>query len=995
MYGRISLILQSCLLNTVWDSFKVWYMRIIYAIALWLAIGMTYNGYSQNIQLFAETFDQGGSTFTLNSGSVGTSIGNNQWVINNEYIGAPLYSNTISQDSTVSGTIANAPFSQYLHIHDVVAAQNNSIANANYDPTSPSDRFVELTSGICTKAIYDVKLTFFFLCEGNPNAYGEVYYSVNGGPWTKTGANKYFNQDHWKYEVIQNPAFDNVEDLRFGFRWVNTGVGGQASTSFSIDDIIVVGSYDPVNHPVDITITNVSPNPVCRGSNLIVFFNISDTLCYGTYEYELSGPGGSFSNPTNLGVITFNTYLTSGAVLVGIPSTVVADTCYKIRMNRVSPPPAIFGIESACFEVIDCPNIITTHQPVVTMIGTDSVCIHSVIDVPFNSTGVYNANNVYTAELSDSSGSFANPYIIGSVPDPNAYPGMPPGSVSGLIPVVPPGCNYYIRVVSSSPPAIGSVWGPFCIKECDITTNKMQDIHLCINESNGDSATIDVDINTWNNNAQYYQGNQFSVEVHNSQTFAVVNTGGLGATFDTASTSFTVYAPPLPQLLAMGIVPGMYYIRIIADSSSMPFDLLGSLVRLTIGAPSENPPILIPSDSALCSGDIGNILFLPYNNQSQYEWQFNNNNPFIWPSDPIYIDFTGYAGPFTAKVREINFGCYGPWSDAVTIDILTPPNVNIIGPIRVCVGDTINFHVPFQDETYYQWDAGGGTLADTSNNVASMVWDTAGTYIISITALNQCGLDNGYKEITVYDFPLVDAGNDTTICVGDEITLHTIPGQGFYQWSSGGFTLGLKDSLVVHPDQTTTYHINVNNQGNCRSRDTVTVFVEYPQILEDTLEICPGESVQLDAGPENLDYLWSTGETTRIITVSDTGFYTVTILDPSKICNDEHHFDVNGKECGVWVEVPNAFTPNGDGLNDVLNIFGSGNIVTLEVHIYNRWGEEIYYSDDPSILNDLQQGWDGTYKGEPQVMGSYTFYVRGASLDGQVVQKYGNVTLIR
>ncbi len=948
---------------------------------------------AQNIQLFAETFDMGNTSFILNTGGVGTAGGNNKWIINNEYIGTPLYLNTLSEDSTVSGTIANAPFSNYLHIHDSIALNTNSIANANFDPTSPSDQFVELASGICTKAIYDVKLTFFFLCEGAPNAYGEVYYSVDGGPWVKTGATKYNNQNHWKYEIIQNPAFDNVEDLRFGFRWLNTGLGGTSNTSMSIDDIIVVGSYDPVNHPVDISITNVIPNPVCRGSSLIVFFSMSDSLCFGTYEYELSDGNGNFGSPTNLGVITFNSFLTQGAVAVGIPPTTQPDTCYRIRMNRVSPAPAIFGIPGPCFEVIDCPNIITTHQPVVTM-GGDSVCIGSVIDVPFNSTGVYNPNNVYTAQLSDSSGSFANPSIIGSVPDSKAYPSIPPGSVGGMVPNVPPGCGYYIRVISSDPAAIGSPWGPFCIKECDITTNKMQDIHLCINESTGDSTTIDVDINTYNSYSKYFNGNLFSIEVHSSQNFAVLNVGGLGASYDTVSNTFTIYAPPLPQLLTMGLAPGMYYIRIIADSSNATFDLLGSLIHLTIGAPSEIAPILIPSDSALCSGDVGNILFLPFNSKSQYEWQFGNNAPFIWPGDPIYINFGGFAGTFVAKVREINFGCYGPWSAETTIKVLTPPNVNIIGPIRVCVGDTVGYHVPFQEVTYYQWDAGGGTLVDTSNNVSQFYWDTAGTYIVSISALNQCGLDNGFKQITVYDYPDAHAGNDTTICAGDEITLYAKPGEGFYQWSAGGTTVSLKDSVKLSPNIQTTYILNVNNQANCASQDTVVIYVEYPTVLNDSFNICAGESVELDAGISGVQYLWNTGSNTQKIMVNDTGTYFVTILSPNKICDDLHYFDVNDKNCEVFIAIPNAFTPNADGHNDLLNIFGS-NIATLEVYIYNRWGEEIWFSDDASMINDLSKGWDGSYKGVPQIMGTYTYYVKATSIDGEIIKKYGNITLIR
>ena len=87
------------------------------------------------------------------------------------------------------------------------------------------------------------------------------------------------------------------------------------------------------------------------------------------------------------------------------------------------------------------------------------------MDVPFWSTGVYNGSNVYYAQLSDSSGSFANPTNIGFLQDNTTYdPALvpSPGMVSSTIPTVLPGCNYYVRVVSSNPNTVGSPGDLFC-----------------------------------------------------------------------------------------------------------------------------------------------------------------------------------------------------------------------------------------------------------------------------------------------------------------------------------------------------------------------------------------------------------------------------------------------------------------------------------------------------------------------------------------------------
>ena len=94
--------------------------------------------------------------------------------------------------------------------------------------------------------------------------------------------------------------------------------------------------------------------------------------------------------------------------------------------------------------------------------------------------------NIYIAQLSDSTGSFSQPNLVGTSADNTTYDQAlvpSPGMVSGVIPTVPEGCGYYLRVLSSNPNAIGQEWGPFCIQECDISTNNCNDISACPGDS--------------------------------------------------------------------------------------------------------------------------------------------------------------------------------------------------------------------------------------------------------------------------------------------------------------------------------------------------------------------------------------------------------------------------------------------------------------------------------------------------------------------------------
>lgn len=706
----------------------------------------------------------------LTTGGVGTNSGSNQWIVNNQYNGQPTYPNTPPQDSIVSGTINNAPNSTYLHIYDQTTS---SVSNANWNPANASDRFAFINRSFCTLGMTNVIFTFFWICEGNANAYGEVYYRANGGPWTKTGQTLYNNQSKWKYEVIQDPAFDNVENLEVGFRWVNTA-GGSNNVSFGIDDIIAVGTYDDVNNPVSIDITLISPTTVCQDQFVTIGYELSAPLCDGTYRIQMSNATGSFANPVDGGVFNISAPDTTGFIGFQVPNNVIGN-CFRIRINRISSQPGIIGDTSICFSIIDCPeSIVTNNAPV--MNDVDTACILSVIDVKFNSFGVYAVNNVYRAELSDSNGSFATPYTLGTLPSSEAFPFMP-GNVSGLIPQnVPPGCGYYIRVRSTNPNVVGSTIGPFCLTQCDELTNNHTDVHFCVASGPYPScSTIVIHPNQWNNDASYDTCNTWTVQLRDMMTFGLVNNGGLGVYKDSLGGNFVLCVPSTADSLP--VAPGTYYMRIVSNCSNQPWDQTGSVIRITIGAPNVNAPQIITVDTVYCNLGLVALEINPFNHPpSDYEWSsngLNNGNPFIWEFNPLLVDFTGATlDDYRFYVREINFGCFGPYSTAKDITIIGIPDVSITGPVQVCLGDTVTYNVDYLKETYYNWDAPAGvTILDEANSQTTVIFDSIGTFTISNFSLNDCGGDSGSFTVKVISPYTVNAGADQQACKAAELTL--------------------------------------------------------------------------------------------------------------------------------------------------------------------------------------------------------------------------------
>ncbi|MBK8657351.1 MAG: gliding motility-associated C-terminal domain-containing protein [Bacteroidetes bacterium] len=675
----------------------------------------------------------------------------------------------------MSGQINNAPFSRYLHIHDSGAA--GGVANANWNTANASDRFTFIKSPFCTLGMTDVLFTFFWICEGNTDAYGEVYYRIDGGPWTKTGQAKYNNQSKWKYEVIQDPAFENAQNLQLGFRWVNPSSGGATNVSFGVDDIIAVGTYDNTNNPVQVNIVAASDDTVCQGDPIVFSYQLSAPLCDGQYYIELSNKNGVFGPNANTNqFITIPANQTSGAFFMYAPDSL--GNCFKVRLVR-NTVPNIVGGASPCFTVIDCPeSIITLNAPV--MNDVDTTCILSVIDVKFNSFGFFNIGNSYIAELSDTNGSFATPFFLGSNPTNKEFPSFPPGNVSGLIPQnAPPGCGYYIRVRSTSPAVVGTVIGPFCLVRCDEITNNHTDIQLCVPDSIPfpSCTTLNIDPNYWTNQASYDTCNDWTIELRDMMTFNLVNSGGLGVYSDSIGGNFPLC---LPAVAAQLPVPaGTYYMRIVSNCSNQTWNQTGSVIRITIGAPDQNPPTIVglQPDTVFCNAGIFGLQVVPYNMQSKYFWSsqiYNNGNEFeTQPPQLFYGDLTGATpGDYIFYVRESNFGCYGPFSDPYVYTIITLPSVDITGPAQVCVGDTVNFFVDYLKETYYNWEAPAGVrILDEANSQVVMIFDSVGSYTISNFSLNDCGADSGTFTIDVVTLYSVNAGPDLNICNGESVNL--------------------------------------------------------------------------------------------------------------------------------------------------------------------------------------------------------------------------------
>ncbi|MFM7234572.1 MAG: gliding motility-associated C-terminal domain-containing protein [Flavobacteriales bacterium] len=915
-------------------------MRFVRYLYLFLFLLLTAtSGWSQDILLFSENFETGGGAFSLNNSGPGSNSGPNQWIINNQYTGTGGCADTPNQNNTTGGNIGGAPFSQYLHVQNTTAPSTN----ACFDQAQASDQFAYLGSGFCTYGLDDIHISFFWIGEGNANSYGSLWYQADGGGWIQLGGN-FNNSSVWQYEDITNPAFTNVGNLQFGFRFQNDASGAGGELSFGVDDINVVATLS-VADPVEISITSVAPNPVCEGTYLTISYELSQPLCDGTYLLELSNNGGTYPSPFTSWAINIAYPTTSGSTTILLPNAASAGDCYTVRLSRLSPEPAITGIASACFEIIECPNEITTAPlgpPVVTL-DPLPVCVSSVIDIPFYSIGIFNANNAYVCQLSEPDGTFsANPPIVGSSPDPSTYdPSIvpQPGSVSGIIPDTEPGCNYYLRIVSTSPSAIGTVWGPFCIQRCDVTTNEIQDISFCItecaNDPDGESQNIVLDINTNGQNVDYLPGNIFTTQLLSSQTFGQIGPNGmLGEVAATEDTQLEITVPCIEEALAMGIPIGMNYLRVIATNPSDPSNTVSTLIRITIGVITTEPQFITSYDysdfsvtDTLCAPASVLLLFNPYDpsDGSTYMWScsgINNGVPFESPNGATSNVLLVTANAPTIlefSVQRTNNGCVSPWNPVHTVVVAGPPVVFVTGPSPICLQDTVSYQVPFIGSTYYSWttDALPGEIAfqDTSNNVLNIAFNLAGSYTLSLNVLNQCGANDDDYTVTVVDPPVASAGPDIDICDGDAATIDLATGPLLtFSWADAAGTFANTNSTQVSPNSDTEYYGTVTSNVGCSDTDTVLVIINYPEPAVQYVDsICPGgdNTIRLEADTTG-QYDWSTGSTDFYAPVTDTGVYYLSVDIPNTICPHYAEYYVVPATPTLPVIYTDSVCPGGD-----------------------------------------------------------------------------------
>lgn len=332
-------------------------------------------------------------------------------------------------------------------------------------------------------------------------------------------------------------------------------------------------------------------------------------------------------------------------------------------------------------------------------------------------------------------------------------------------------------------------------------------------------------------------------------------------------------------------------------------------------------------------------------------------------------------------------------------------------PDTVCIGTNRTYKVnDAATPSTYTWKVNGVTQPVTKNDM-TISWNTAGIYTITVQehAINGCDGDIRTGLVYVLPPPVPNAGTDQVICFGTTTTLNG-SGGSVYTWSPPNYlsATNIAKPVINAPFAGVyRYVLDVTNAFGCKAtgKDTVTITVlpEAKLFAGNDTSIAVNQPLQLSAIDVNnsgfTSYLWSPSSGLNSTVVKNPVALFTGLIGNNGITYHVTARTVNGCTATdditvkVFVQadifVPNAFTPNGDGLNDVIRPILAGIKELKYFRVFNRYGEMVFTTSKPG------EGWNGIYKGDRQNAGGFTWEVEATDYRGNLIKKKGVALLIR
>ncbi len=456
---------------------------------------------------------------------------------------------------------------------------------------------------------------------------------------------------------------------------------------------------------------------------------------------------------------------------------------------------------------------------------------------------------------------------------------------------------------------------------------------------------------------------------------------------------------PSPSTLIVGDI--IYYATQTVNNCESPRTALVIKIIATPTKPIVQTPV------TYCPGDPALELNATGLNLKWYTTATGGIESLVTPTPS-----TAFAGTTTYYVSQSTTigNCEGP-REAIVVNV-NNNNLNVtINPkdTTICEMQSITYSpIVIPEATTYEWRAVGvpsKTISSINTKVTTVSPLDTASYILKST-LGGCATETIVKVNVIWK-PVINAGVNKAICLNDSILLAPVITRkssdfiNYYWLPVDSLKTANEINTIALPKLSTWYTITYVTKPiyGCDFTDSSRVKVTVqPKLIafagNDTIAV--KDAPHKLRGNGGLNYSWyspngynitNSFSQNALITLSNDANVYLTVKDAIGCAASDSIF-IKVYE-GPTFYVPNSFTPNGDGLNDIFRVIPPGIASTTYFRVFNRFGELVFET------NQWLKGWDGTFKGKEQKAGTYVWMVSGVDRNNKKIEIKGTVNLIR
>lgn len=402
------------------------------------------------------------------------------------------------------------------------------------------------------------------------------------------------------------------------------------------------------------------------------------------------------------------------------------------------------------------------------------------------------------------------------------------------------------------------------------------------------------------------------------------------------------------------------------------------------------PPTGLTNDTLICSIDTLQLHTV-------------NTGTFLWSPNYMISSLSGPSPKVSPDVPTTyyltltdGFGCVS--HDSVFVDVKLYVTIDAGRDTTICRTDAYQLQT-VSDALSYQWTPANTLNSNTAKQPVATPTAASTTYYV-IGNIGKCQSRDSVTIRTV-PYPKVKANDDTTICFGSTALLYA-SGASSYTWSPTQFLSSTNTALTqsVRPTTNILYTVSGTDTFGCPKAVTDSVWVNvYPKIIASTgmrdTSIVAGQPLQLNGTGGNV-FVWTPSDglsnpfiANPIATPDRDIEYKLLVTAQPPGCSGRDSVRIKVYKLPPSIYVPTAFSPNGDGTNDILKPIALGIRSLTYFRIYNRFGQLIFFT------NQINKGWDGRFKGNPQDPATFVWQAEAITWDGKIIRLKGSVVLIR